>query len=413
MVSLRPAQLKAYKLMESGENVFITGMAGTGKTLLIKQFTQTNKYKRKIGLTSTTGTSAVLLKGSTLHSFLGIGLGKAPVYVLMNKMKANIRKRWCELDTLIIDEVSMLTPELFDKIEQLARTFRMNDKPFGGIQLILTGDFCQLPCIDSDEFCNTAKSWDKCIQNVVYLTEIIRQDNKEFQECLNNIRVGNITPHVKEFISSRINFKLDPKNGIIPTKLFSRNYSVDKINEYALKKMGKHINEYKMHVDAKSQTIKDNLVKSCNAPQVLKLSVGAQVILLTNLDVSAGLCNGSRGIVTGFDIDTIPIVKFLNGLERKIELNVWEIEEDGVVVATLEQFPLRLAYALSIHKCQGTTLDYVELDLSNIFEYGQAYVALSRVKNIDGLSITGIDFSRIQAHPYALEFYEKYNHTLE
>jgi hypothetical protein len=277
---------------------------------------------------------------------------------------------------------------------------------------------CQLPCVKSKDFCFESKSWDKCIpkSNVIYLDENMRQENQEFQDCLNNIRIGYIPQKTRKLLESRIKAVLKNDFGIKPTKLFSTNYSVDVINNEELDKLaesGLEFFEYNMETIVypgvkDKQYVIEKYKKNCNAPETLHLCIGAQVMLLYNMDVTEGLVNGSRGVVIDF-IGDLPIIKFLNGKEIIIDYHIWDVEEQGKKVLKSIQIPLKLAYACTIHKMQGSTLDYVEVDLSNLFEFGMAYVALSRTKNLEGLSINGIDFDKITSHPKALEFYNKLN----
>ena len=399
-----------------GNHRFVLGnFIITHNTSVIKLFIKYYASLRNIAITSTTGTSALLLNGTTLHSYLGIGYGKSTEEILTTKILTSswIKKRWVMLETLIIDEISMLDPDLFDKLESISRSIRKNNKPFGGIQLVLSGDFLQLPCIGSDKFCFEAKSWSKCIKHTLYLNEIIRQSNATFQDILNDVRIGNITEKVRKVLDSRVGIHLINDFGIKPTKLYSLNRDVDRINEIELDNLaGENVQfyEYKMdiyvygNVKNKEATI-EKFKKYCNAPDTLQICSGAQVMLLKNLDMSKGLANGSRGVVIDF-IDEKPLVKFLNGEESCIDWDIWEIEENDKKILSIKQIPLRVAYAISIHKVQGSTLDYVEIDLSTIFEYGQAYVSLSRVKTLDGLSIISIDYSHIKAHPKAVAYYK-------
>lgn len=413
-IKLNEKQNYAYNLMAQGTNIFITGPGGVGKTALIKLFTKVYSKSKIIAVTSTTGTSALLINGTTIHSYLGIGFGTNTVESITNKIKSMpwLRKRWTSLECLIIDEISMMNPDLFDKIEQIARILRKSKAPFGGIQLILSGDFCQLPVVGNDKFCFEADSWNFCIQKTIYLTQIIRQNDTIFQNVLNNIRIGNITDKIKTILNNRLNANLSNDFGILPTKLYSTNIDVDRINNIELDKLAAKdltFYEYEMdtHVNAKVTNragVIEKFKKSCNAPEILQLCVGAQVMLLKNLDLTNGLANGSRGIVIGFTQD-LPVVKFLNGEERIIDMEIWEVIENDKPVLSAKQIPLKIAYAISIHKSQGCSLDFAEIDLSNIFEYGQAYVALSRVKSLQGLSIIGVDYKNICAHPKALEFY--------
>lgn len=401
-------QLSIINLIENGKNLFITGMAGTGKTFIINAFRNKWKHKKQIAVTSTTGVSALLINGSTLHSFLGIGLGTLSTEALYKKIidKNFYYSRWKKLEILIIDEVSMLVPELFDKLEHLARMLRQTTKPFGGIQLILTGDMLQLPPIKSNIFCFEAKTWDKCIDHTIYLTHNLRQNEKEFQECLSEIRLGFISPENEKILKSRENIILTNDLGIIPTKIRSLNTEVDDINISEMSKLDEDVYEYDLQTTnyGVAEFVIQKIIKNSNLVETLQLCKGAQVMLLANLDISAGLVNGSRGIITDF-VEDIPIVKFLNGTEIIIDYHDVEIEEDNKLICTLTQIPLRVAYAVSTHKIQGNTLDYCEIDFKNFFEYGQAYVALSRVRKLENLIIKNFDTSKIKANPKALSYY--------
>lgn len=415
-LKLSEKQKDALNKIIKGYNIFLTGAGGVGKSLIIKLFYDEYKDSKKIGITSTTGTSAILIGGTTLHSFLGIGLGKdsAESLYLKIKKKAYMFKRWRDLDTLIIDEISMLSPHLFDKLELLARKLRYNELPFGGIQLILTGDFLQLPCIETDEFCFEAKSWDKCIKYSIYLTEIFRQEDSLFQTCLNEVRIGKLSKKSIDVLKSRVNKDLFNSSGILPTKIYSLNIDVDKENEKELNKLSLknedlEFFEYELEVNLLKKNLKfvdEKIKKNCIAPQNLQLCIGAQVILLYNIDLESGLANGSRGIITKFE-DNLPIVKFINGIECAIDYQEWIIEENGEKIISITQIPLKVAYAITVHRSQGLTIDFAELDLSDIFEYGQAYVALSRVKNLEGLSIKNLNIKKINANKKAVQYYEK------
>ena len=399
-----------------GNHRFVLGnFIVTHNTAVIKMFMKVYQNSRQIAVTSTTGTSALLINGTTIHSYLGIGYGNGTVKSMADKICSWpwLRKRWIDLQCLFIDEISMMDPEIFDKLEEIARIVRRNVAPFGGIQIVLSGDFLQLPCVGTNNFCFEAQCWNKCIKQTVYLNEIMRQGDNIFQEVLNKIRVGKIDKQVKKVLNSRIGVKLNNEYGIKPTGLYSHNSDVDLINDQELDNLatdGRQFYEYKMDtlvysgVTNKSAAL-EKFKKYCTAPETLQLCIGAQVMLLKNLDIPNGLANGSRGVVTGF-ISEIPKVRFLNGEERVIEQNVWEIEENDKKILRAQQIPLKVAYAISIHKSQGCSLDYAEIDLSGVFEYGQSYVALSRVKSLEGLSIIDINYDYIQAHPKATAYYE-------
>lgn len=412
--NLLPEQAEAFGYMAEGKNIFLTGAGGVGKSFLVKLFKEIYSTEKIISTTSTTGTSALLINGTTLHSYLGIGLGTGSVGAMITTIMTRtfLRKRWKQLETLIIDEISMLSPELFDKLEEIARTVRRNESPFGGIQLILTGDFCQLPVVKSDKFCFEAKSWDSCIDHTIYLKKIVRQTDIKFQKCLNNVRLGILDDETIKVLSDRIGVELTNDFGIKPTQLFPTNFAVDEINDEEMDILAEtdpEFFEYKMesHLYSTSKNkefLINKIKKYCQAVDTLQLCVGAQVMLLTNLDLENQLANGSRGVVVRF-VNELPVVKFLNGQERIIDYHIWEIEENDQKIMKIIQIPLKLAWAITCHRSQGQTLDYVIVDLADVFEYGMAYVALSRVKEITGLSIVSIDFDKIKAAPKAVEFY--------
>lgn len=411
-----PEQEYVLKLIEDKKNVFINAPAGTGKSELIKYFNKQQPSSRTIGLTSTTGMSALNIEGSTLHSFLGIGLGKENVDDLYDKILKNESKRqlWLKLELLIIDEISMLNPDLFDKLEKLARKLRENNLRFGGIQLVVTGDLFQLPCVSQNSVLIVHSSkFRKCIDNVVEFRNIIRQKDYIFKTVLNKIRIGIVDKQVRQILKSRF-IKANCIN-IKPTKLYSTRNSVDSINEKELNKLAEknfEFKEYNMVFVNQNCSIlyfdyiTKNFIKNCTTPETLQICEGAQVMLTYN--ISPTLVNGSRGVVTGFTSENYPIVKFLHQVAviHPVKFNLYQTLNNGKIktIGYAMQVPLKIAFALTIHACQGSTLDYVSLDLNNTFEYGQAYTALSRVKTLDGLFIKKFDFGVIQAHPEALKF---------
>lgn len=418
---LNVKQKEAFDHIVSGQSLLLTGPAGAGKSAVIKFFYQLKQdSNQKIALTSMTGVSAVIIGGTTLHSYLGIGLGTNSTEKLVKKITSSIfyRSRWTKLETLIIDEVSMMAPELFDKLELMARLIRKNSKlkteddpgqkPFGGIQLILSGDFFQLPVVRNSRFVFEAESWGDCVQKVCYLEEIIRQTDPVFQECLNEVRTANLSPKAIDILSSCEQNKVTNEFGIRPTRIYPVNSAVDKVNTKELNKLTGEQREYEMEIKIHKTTYLDQVArykKSIKAVEKLTLAENAQVMLLANLDVEDGLVNGSRGVVTKF-VEDIPMVRFMNGREKLIDYHGWDIEEIDVKVATIYQVPLKLAYACTVHSSQGLSLDCVEINMQNFFEYGQAYVALSRVRSLKGLRIKNFDEKLIKAHPSALEFYK-------
>ena len=421
-MKLTADQENAFNAFLSGKNLFITGPGGTGKTSLIRYFIKSRKKHWNIGFTSTTGISAILIGGCTIHSFLGIGLATGTTDELLKRIRQRpaINKRWRSLRCLIIDEVSMLHPDLFEKIDILARCIRQRKEPFGGIQLILTGDFLQIYPVKSKKFCFQTDSWKSCNFQVFYLRENIRQEHdKEFQECLNRMRLGQVDDFVMRLLSIRQNASYKDLE-IKPTHLFSLKHQTRQYNAKKFQKLIRSLPStdcvrlYTSVVDVQDERVGgrlESIIKDLRVPHKLELAKGAQVILLANIDTADGLANGSRGIVTRFDkIHGHPVVKFLNGVEVVIEPFPFEIEENGSTTVVVTQIPLSLAYALTIHSSQGCTIDHAVIDLSNVFEYGQAYVACSRVRCLENLYFRGdIDFSRIMAHPDAVKFYEELN----
>lgn len=417
-------QYKAFNKMKMKENLLITGPAGTGKSFLIdyyKRWCENNGYR--FSITALTGCAAYLIKGNTLHSWGGIGCGTKDYRSLLKKIRRNkkAKERWLSTQILIIDEISMLTPELLEKLDIIGKLMRKNECPFGGIQLILTGDFYQLPPVSDNQsektFCFESEKWDIIIDDIVELNEIVRQIDPSFQKCLNEVRIGKCSLDTKKLLHDCAKKDKKLENGIIPTRLYSKNENVNMINDIEIKKLGTKIIDYnvetKVSIDPTAKLpdeYVENLIKiiddSAQFDSELKLAIGAQVMLLTNLDVPNGFVNGSRGIVVGFD-NGLPIVRFMNGGVKTIQCQNWDFNNDPAISIIKTQLPLKLAWAITIHKIQGSTLDLVEINIGkDIFEYGQSYVALSRVKNVEGLYISSLKFKRIQAHPKVIQFYK-------
>jgi ATP-dependent DNA helicase PIF1 len=422
---LTEKQQEAFNYMKSGKNVFLTGPGGSGKSFLIKYFI--NWYKSeietedsKIYITSTTGLSSILIDGITINRYSGIGIGDKDIETLYKKIikMKNLKKRWCNTSVLIIDEISMMDSDIFDKLEILAKKIRKNEDSFGGIQIILSGDFLQLPPVKSNNFCFESYTWDMVIDKIFYFDKIIRQHDINLQNVLNNIRIGVINEDVKKMLDSRLNKDLINKDGIIPTLLFSKKSMVLQYNETELKKLIDNDNEnykytsyYEFSKNIRDES-KEFYIEMINSQYQVEDKItfarSSQVMLTVNLP-ELELANGSRGIIIDFSKDEkkYPIVLFLNGKILEIKPHEFCIDEDGELVKKF-QIPLILSWAITIHKAQGMTLEFVRTDIGNsIFEYGQVYVVLSRVKNIEGLSLINIDYSKIRAHPKILKYYEK------
>ena len=429
-MNLSENQQKILDAILDKNNVFITGPGGCGKSYFINFFKEYVLPTVKLALTSTTGISSLLIGGCTLHSYLGIGLAKESAFVLTNKVKKSKFhfERWKKLDILIIDEVSMLSIELFEKIDEIAKKLRRNTAPFGGIQLILSGDFLQLPSVNSSEFLFKSKIWEETVNKTFYLETVFRQDDTSFIKILSEARYGKLSEDSSKMLRDREDAKID--SSFVPTKLFSLNKHVETHNYKRLEKLldgGSKPFEYAIEIETFipsfeivveeaeiDRMVEKNKVfeglyhkyfKNIQARRVLEICIGCHVMMLINKYFSHGVVNGSQGVVVGISDDSCPIVKFYNGQVIEIEPNVWKIQEDGKDVCSYTQIPLKLSYATSIHTSQGSTLDYVEIDFDGMFEYGQAYVALSRVKKIENLVIRNFSSKKIKAHADAVEYY--------
>ncbi|MGL5934488.1 MAG: DEAD/DEAH box helicase [Cetobacterium sp.] len=402
---LNEMQKEAFDAALKYQNIFITGLAGSGKSFLVKKIKIALESKQKYtAVTSLTGISANLIGGMTLHSFLGIQLGTGSFKKLFKLISANkkILARWRYIDALIIDEVSMLSVELFEKLEKLARALRCDEKAFGGIQIILTGDFCQLAPVGQDEFIFESKIWNSVIHKVIYLTKIMRQSDDKFVGVLNKIRLEEIDNEVIELLESR-QIKYISDTGLIPSMIYATNNEVDKTNKKYYDRLDSEEFSFKMAYKWNPKIIyKEKYLSLVRFKEVLSLKIGAQVMYLVNQN---GLFNGSRGVVKNF-INGYPLVLFLSGIELLITNSSLDIEEQDTKIMTYTQLPLKLAFACSCHSQQGSTLDLIRVDFNKFFACGQAYVALSRVKSIDGLFIRNFNENLIKCHPKAKKFYK-------
>lgn len=402
-------QEHACSLVQQGKNIFVTGGAGTGKTFFIKHLVERLRGSgKKVGVTSMTANSALLINGTTLHSYLGFGIAKDTMGMIHRIRKFRKVEAWCSCDLLIIDEVSMLSKELFESIDYIAKDFRRNPRPFGGMQVLLCGDFCQLGCIGSEAFCFESVLWSKYIYETVQFKHIFRQENdRQFSTILNQIRFGEISKDTQDILQTCVKpFKPEESHGIEPTKLFPYRKDVSEMNQKHLSDLIHVKKEIAMTYNVQSDMKKDKLKKYITDNSVITLCKNAQVILTVNLDIEQGLVNGSRGIIKGFS-GRLPIVQFVNGKTRVIDYYKYTTEDEtGRSSVAYSQIPLLLGWAITIHKSQGMTLDYVLTDLSNVFDYGQGYVTLSRVRGLQNLWITKIDYSKLQCNPKVYEFYQ-------
>ena len=408
------------KLVLKGESVFFTGSAGTGKSFLLKEIITAlqKKYgKSKVGITSTTGTGADIIGGTTLASFFGLKtdshLDKDIIFERIRKHSEHAFNNWRKTKVLIIDEASMLDGDLFDKLEALARDFRINNFPFGSMQLVLVGDFCQLPPVNRDfKYCFQAESWSHCIPNTINLKQIYRQKDGWFISFLEDTRFGRLSQNrwekLMEWKSKEPNW---PNDGIKPINLFATKNEVNGINEKELL----NLEGRSYFFDAKDiETERGRLAeltKSLLVPERLELKTGVQVMLVFNWHEQQ-LVNGSQGVIIGFtDSNSYPIVKFTNGKELVVKEHTWQKIEgydknsEPIISATRSQIPLILSWAMTIHKSQGQTIERLRVDLSKCFMNGQVYTALSRISDPKYLQIINFPLNRLWCDWKVREYY--------
>ncbi|MFA6295410.1 MAG: AAA family ATPase [Candidatus Paceibacterota bacterium] len=428
-------QREALDIMKTGKNVFITGPAGSGKTFAVNEYIKYLKdHDVPIGVTASTGIAATHMSGVTIHSWTGIGvrdrLTKDEVIEIGEK--SYIKKKVAEAKVLIIDEVSMLHHFRLDMVNRVLKHIKKSEEPFGGLQVILCGDFFQLPPVarmgePEARFIYNSESWKEAEFIVCYLHENFRQNNDSILSILNEIRSGEVSDGAREELGSRHHLRIarkrQEKGGdeisgsdsrssehvmVEPTRLYTHNIDVDSVNDRELAKVSEYEAVYEM-ISKGRKPLVEALKKSCLAPEFLRLKKGARVMCVKN-NFDLGYVNGTLGVVIscGWNIDpvirTAPTPDFPNGRTITIEKATWVIEDDGKTLAELNQYPLRLAWAITVHKSQGMSLDAIEVDLSRAFEPGMGYVALSRVRTLAGLTILGINENAFKVHPEVLEY---------
>lgn len=392
--------------MKLGHNVFLTGEPGAGKTYTLNQFID---YARAndigIGVTASTGIAATHIGGMTIHSWSGIGIHDELSEEQINRLAARpqLKSRFKRTRVLIIDEISMLDGARLDLLNQICKQVKNSDKPFGGLQVILCGDLFQLPPItrygDSIDFAHTSEAWDELNLKVCYLSEQHRQDeDATMLELLRGIRRGEVDDSLQELLQARLEEVTDDPD---MTRLYSHNLDVDKLNAARLQQLENESHTYTM-TSSGSKTFIESLQKSCLAPEVLELKVGAQVLCVAN-SPSLGFVNGSRAEVVGFE-DGKPVIRLATSRTITLERHTWKIEDNDRVLAEVSQYPLRLAWAITVHKSQGMSLDSAEIDLSRAFTPGMGYVALSRLRRLDGLFLRGVNRTALQISPDIAEF---------
>jgi ATP-dependent exoDNAse (exonuclease V) alpha subunit len=399
-------QEEAFNILKLGCNVYLTGSAGSGKTFLLNKYV---KYLKKnnieVGITASTGIAATHINGRTIHSWSGLGIKDELTEADFRKFFKNRRlaRRIIKTEVLIIDEVSMLHCFQLDLVNRICQMFKQSVQPFGGMQVVLCGDFFQLPPVGRGtqgfNFINKSAVWQEMDLNVCHLSGQYRQKDDLLTQVLNDIRTNNVGERTLEILQKRqqisdILFKAE-------TKLYTHNFDVDAINEKELLAIPGKLYLYTMRSDG-NKNLSEVLKKGCLAPEELRLKKGAVVMFVKN-DPEGRYVNGTLGKIIDFSREGFPVVENLKN-EQIIGMPAeWTIEENGKVLAAITQIPLRLAWAITVHKSQGMTLDSAQVDLSKSFVEGMGYVALSRVRTLSGLKLLGFNRLALEVNEEVLE----------
>jgi ATP-dependent DNA helicase PIF1 len=404
-------QSQALGVMLSGASVFLTGPPGAGKTYVLNEFIRRGERSgKRIAVTASTGIAATHIGGSTIHSWSGLGIRDSLTPYDMEWLKANdrLKKRYNGTDALVIDEVSMLHGKRLDMVNEVCKLLRESDEPFGGLQIILVGDLFQLPPVNREsevaDFVHTSAAWIELAPKICYLSEQHRQSGDRLLDVLEAMRRGEVEDWHTDALMERMGKQ--PAVGSPVTRLYTHNVDVDKINQQHLIALQGESKRFEMRTEGNATKV-EQLVRSVLAPEILELKTGAEVMFVAN-NFTEGYVNGSRGQVTGFDKESgLPEVRLLsNGKRVSVEYQSWTLMEDGRVRAEVVQLPLRLAWAITIHKSQGMSLDAAEIDLSKSFTPGMGYVALSRVRSLDGVYLSGMNAMAMRLHPEIFDFDE-------
>lgn len=453
-MQLSSEQQYALQQFSEGKNLFITGPGGTGKTKLIHHLVENAKTAGKpYQVCAMTGCAAILLScnARTIHSWSGIKTARGPeetvvAAVLRNKRTVAI---WRKIKILIVDEVSMMSEKIFNILNEIGKKSRKSILPFGGIQVVFTGDFYQLPPVPTagepttEKFCFESVNWHNVfpLKNHIQLVTMFRQTDPLYIDILQQIRVGELTEENKKILQGYVKREYDPAqhNDCILTKLFPIRSKADYVNQAQFAKIEEQ--EYTFECIKKtdcSTYIENNiplsletmikcraleqkdiefeletLLSNTGCNESISIKKGCAVMCTVNIDMESGICNGSQGTIIGVTTtgsgtgtgEALPIVKFSNGQVRTIQRHYWQSEEYPTIA--IGQIPLTLAWALTIHKIQGATMSMAEIDIGQaVFEYGQTYVALSRIQTLDGLYLSAFHAHRIRANPKVTEFYK-------
>ncbi len=379
--------------------MFVTGEPGAGKTYTINQYIA---WLRERGIepaiTASTGIAATHVGGMTIHAWSGIGIKRDlsdwDLEAMLEREPLVRRVRGAKV--LIIDEISMLDAHLLNLVDQAVRTLRGSTKAFGGLQVIFVGDFFQLPPVSKEapaDFAFTADAWQQANPLVCYLSEQHRQEDATFLDLLTALRAGKLTNKHREVLQSRAQVATEHPH----TRLFPHNADVDRINDEALSQLSTPLRAFPMRSEG-SKPLIEALKRGCLSPEALGVKEGAAVMFTRN-NFEKGYANGTLGVVEGYSVSGFPLVRTRGGSLIEADPQEWRIEDGRRTLAKILQVPLRLAWAITVHKSQGMSLDAATMDLSQAFEYGQGYVALSRVRTLSGLYLTGFNERSLQVHP--------------
>jgi ATP-dependent exoDNAse (exonuclease V) alpha subunit len=403
-------QKDALAILEAGHNVLLTGPAGSGKTFLLNKYIAYLKKKQiGVAVTASTGIAATHISGRTIHSWAGIGikdeLSARDIQALTKR--AYLKKQFNSTEVLVIDEISMLHAHRLDLIDRVCQAFKKNFLPFGGIQVVMSGDFFQLPPISPGngeaEFVYKANVWSEMDLRICYLDEQHRQNDQKMTKILQSFRKNDISPETVKLLTDRI--KQKPKSGITPVRLFTHNIDVDAINNLELQKISAPAFTYHMTGEGEKKLV-EALQKNCLAPADLVLKKGALVMFVKNKfkDEKVVYVNGTTGVIVDFDENNFPLVRLNSGTEILVAPDSWTIDDEHKILAKITQIPLRLAWAITVHKSQGMTLEMAEIDLSRSFGYGMGYVALSRLTSLEGLYLSGINAMAYKLDPQVFAY---------
>lgn len=409
-------QQTALEILKMGHNVFLTGAAGSGKTFLLNQYIEhLKKNKIKVAVTASTGIAATHMNGVTIHSWSGMGIKESLDQKDLKKMARQyfFQTKFRKTNVLIIDEISMLHAHQLEMVDQICRHFRDPFQPFGGLQVIFCGDFFQLPPVNKTpdqptKLANESRVWENSDLKICYLQEQHRQECPDISHILNSIRTNKTNQKTTKLLSSRHNqpvkttLQLNSGPDEKITRLFTHNQDVDYLNNQELARIKNPAITYVMQEQG-NEKLTFFMKKSCLAPERLTLKKDALVMFVKN-NPDKGYVNGTLGQVVDFEeAYKLPIVRTFNGEDIEVHPENWLFEEEGEVKAQISQIPLRLAWAITVHKSQGMTLDAAEIDLSKCFEFGMGYVALSRVKRLAGIKLLGFNDTALKVNPQIIE----------